>query len=75
MAGAIEAIVCAKVISEGIIPLTINLYNPNPACDLDYTPWVARKVGIRVTLSNSVGFGGHNAQGKRELWVHPSGSQ
>ncbi len=60
-AGAIEAIVCAKVISEGIIPPTINLHNPDPACDLDYTPLVARQADIRVTLSNSFGFGGHNA--------------
>lgn len=60
-AGAIEAIVCAKVISEGIIPPTINLHNPDPACDLDYTPLAARKADIRVTLSNSFGFGGHNA--------------
>lgn len=60
-AGAIEAIVCAKVISEGVIPPTINLHNPDPACDLDYTPLVARKADVQVTLSNSFGFGGHNA--------------
>ena len=60
-AGAIEAIVCAKVICEGMIPPTINLHNPDPACDLDYTPLVARQADIQVTLSNSFGFGGHNA--------------
>lgn len=51
-AGAIEAIVCAKVISNGIISPTVNLYNPNPACDLDYTLLVARKADVQVTLSN-----------------------
>jgi beta-ketoacyl-acyl-carrier-protein synthase II len=60
-AGAIEAIVCAKVINEGIIPPTINLHNPDPECDLDYTPLTARPADVRVTLSNSFGFGGHNA--------------
>ena len=60
-AGAIEAIICAKVIQEGIIPPTINLHNPDPACDLNYTPLVAQKADVRVTLSNSFGFGGHNS--------------
>lgn len=60
-AGAVEAIVCAKVISEGMIPPTINLHTPDPVCDLDYTPLVARPASVQVTLSNSFGFGGHNA--------------
>lgn len=60
-AGAIETIVCAKVINESIIPPTINLHHPDPDCDLDYTPLTARKADVRVTLSNSFGFGGHNA--------------
>lgn len=60
-AGAIETIICAKVINESIIPPTINLHNPDPECDLDYTPLVAREAQVRVTLSNSFGFGGHNA--------------
>ena len=60
-AGAIEAIICAKTIQEGIIPPTINLENPDPECDLDYTPVVAKPADVRVTLSNSFGFGGHNA--------------
>jgi 3-oxoacyl-[acyl-carrier-protein] synthase II len=60
-AGAIEAIVCAKVIQNGIIPPTINLNNQDPECDLDYTPLVARPADVAVTLSNSFGFGGHNA--------------
>lgn len=60
-AGAIEAIICALVIKNGIIPPTINLNKPDPECDLDYTPLVARLADVAVTLSNSFGFGGHNA--------------
>ncbi len=60
-AGAVEAIICAKVIENGIIPPTINLNDPDPECDLDYTPLVARPATVNVTLSNSFGFGGHNA--------------
>jgi 3-oxoacyl-[acyl-carrier-protein] synthase II len=60
-AGAVEAMVCAKVIEMGMIPPTINLHNPDPECDLDYTPLVARQAEVNVTLSNSFGFGGHNS--------------
>ncbi len=60
-AGGIEAIVCAKVIEHGIIPPTINLDNPDPECDLDYVPNKARETKVDVALSNSLGFGGHNA--------------
>ncbi|HXF60840.1 MAG TPA: beta-ketoacyl-ACP synthase II [Caldilineaceae bacterium] len=60
-AGALETAICAKVIQEGIIPPTINLDNQDPECDLDYTPLVARRADVKVTLSNSFGFGGHNA--------------
>lgn len=60
-AGAIEAIVCAKVIETGWIPPTINLNNQDPACDLNYTPNQAAQTQVRVTMSNSFGFGGHNA--------------
>jgi 3-oxoacyl-[acyl-carrier-protein] synthase II len=60
-AGAIEAIVCAKTIREGVIPPTINLHDQDPECDLHYTPLVAQPADVRVTLSNSFGFGGHNA--------------
>lgn len=60
-AGALETLICAKVIEEGVIPPTINLNDPDPECDLDYTPHTARKADVRVTLSNSFGFGGHNA--------------
>jgi 3-oxoacyl-[acyl-carrier-protein] synthase II len=60
-AGALEALTCVKVIQEGIIPPTINLEKPDPECDLDYVPNVARKSDVRVAMSNSFGFGGHNA--------------
>lgn len=60
-AGALETLICAKVIQEGMIPPTINLHNPDPDCDLDYTPGRARPAEVDVTLSNSFGFGGHNA--------------
>jgi len=60
-AGAIEAVVCCKVINEGVIPPTVNLEHPDPECDLDYVPNVARDGDVRVAISNSFGFGGHNA--------------
>jgi 3-oxoacyl-(acyl-carrier-protein) synthase len=60
-AGGIEAIVCAMAIKEGIVPPTINYETPDPDCDLDYVPNVARKMEVRAALSNSLGFGGHNA--------------
>lgn len=60
-AGALETIICAKVIEEGIIPPTINLDNQDPECDLNYTPHKPVQAKVDVTLSNSFGFGGHNA--------------
>lgn len=60
-AGALEAIICVKTIETGIVAPTINLDNPDPECDLDYTPNHAVKADVRVTMSNSFGFGGHNA--------------
>ncbi len=60
-AGAIEAIVCILAMQNGIIPPTINLETPDPKCDLDYVPNVARQKKVRTVLSNSFGFGGHNA--------------
>jgi 3-oxoacyl-[acyl-carrier-protein] synthase II len=59
-AGAVEMIVCALVVREGMIPPTINYVTPDPECDLDFTPNVAVKQDVHVALSNSSGFGGHN---------------
>jgi len=61
--GAVELIVCAKVINESVIPPTINLENQDERCDLkiDYVPLKARRAKVNVALSNSFGFGGHNA--------------
>ena len=59
-AGAIEAMVCALAIHEGVVPPTINYRNPDPACDLDYVPNEAREEEIDVALSNAMGLGGHN---------------
>ena len=60
-AGGIEMAACALAIRDSVIPPTINLENPGEECDLDYTPNVAREKKVRVALSNSFGFGGHNA--------------
>ena len=60
-AGAIEAIVCLKVLETGIVPPTINLMEPDPACDLNYVPNTAVEAKIDLCVSNSLGFGGHNA--------------
>jgi len=59
-AGAVEAVISILTLTNGIIPPTINLHHPDPACDLDYVPNEARNMPIRVALSNVMGFGGHN---------------
>ena len=58
--GAVEAIICIKTILEGCLPPTINYEHPDPDCDLDYVPNVARSKRVNAALSNSFGFGGHN---------------
>ena len=60
-AGAIEAVACLKALEEGILPPTIHLEEPDPACDLNYVPNRALQVQADLVLSNSLGFGGHDA--------------
>jgi beta-ketoacyl-acyl-carrier-protein synthase II len=59
-AGAIEAMMCVFALRDGILPPTINLHNPDPACDLDYVPNEARTAQVDIALSNAMGLGGHN---------------
>jgi 3-oxoacyl-[acyl-carrier-protein] synthase II len=60
-AGGVELIACAMAIEEGIVPPTINYETPDPVCDLDYVPNEARRMPVKAAMSNSLGFGGHNA--------------
>lgn len=60
-AGSTEAIICVLAIRNGMVPPTINLTNPDPDCDLDYVPNVPREKKVRIAVSNSFGFGGHNS--------------
>ena len=59
--GSVEAVICAKVLQENILPPTINYETPDPDCDLDYVPNVARPAKVKHVMSNTFGFGGHNA--------------
>jgi len=59
-AGAIEAVVTILAMQNNLLPATINLQQPDPACDLDFVPGQPRPARIEVALSNSFGFGGHN---------------
>lgn len=59
--GGVELVAAALAIREGVLPPTINLDNPDPECDLDYIPHTAREVRVKYAMSNSFGFGGHNA--------------
>jgi 3-oxoacyl-[acyl-carrier-protein] synthase II len=60
-AGAVSGVVCALAIRDNIVPPTINLENPDPECDLDYVPNVARKMTVNAAIANAFGFGGQNA--------------
>ncbi len=60
-AGAVEAVICTETLRDGIIPPTINYETPDPECDLDYVPNYARPAIVQNIMSNSFGFGGHNA--------------
>jgi 3-oxoacyl-[acyl-carrier-protein] synthase II len=60
-AGGVEAVFTSLTIKHGIIPPTINYENPDPECDLDYVPNVARKAEVKTAMSSSFGFGGTNA--------------
>ncbi len=59
--GAVELIFCLRTIAEGVVPATINYCEPDPECDLDYVPNTPRQVHVDIAMSNSFGFGGHNA--------------
>ena len=67
-AGAVEAIFSALALRDGYIPATIHYQVPDPECDLDVTPNQGREAALRCVLSNSLGFGGHNASLLFKKW-------
>jgi 3-oxoacyl-[acyl-carrier-protein] synthase II len=67
-AGAVEAVALALTLSDGVVPPTINLTDPDPACDLDYVPRTARECGVRTAVSTSFGFGGQNGALVMQQW-------
>jgi len=67
-AGAIEGVILALTLHHGVIPPTINYEVPDPECDLDYVPNVARKADVRIGMSNNMGLGGHNATVVMRRW-------
>lgn len=67
-AGAIEAIICAKALEEGFLPPTVGYKVPDEECDLDYVPNVGRSAELKYAMSNSLGFGGHNATIVLKKW-------
>ncbi len=67
-AGAIEAVICILAMQHSLIPATINLHTPDPACDLDYVPNTPRPGTINIAVSNSFGFGGHNVSLALRRW-------
>ena len=67
-AGAVEAIFTAQALGEGFLPPTIGYQVPDPECDLDVVPNVGREADVRYALSNSLGFGGHNASILLKRW-------
>ena len=67
-AGAVEAIFTALALEEGFVPATIGYQVPDPACDLDIVPNQGRRSEIKIALSNSLGFGGHNAAIALKKW-------
>jgi len=73
-AGAIEAMASVMAITEGFVPPTINYEDPDPDCDLDYTPNKGRKMEINNVMSNSFGFGGHNAVLVFRKWANTAAS-
>jgi 3-oxoacyl-[acyl-carrier-protein] synthase II len=60
-AGGVEFVAMCLMVRDGVLAPTINYEHPDPDCDLDYVPNTARRVAVRTALSNSLGFGGHNA--------------